>query len=110
MRSKWMTLSVRTLMVGVTMAVASACIPPLTGMSIEMVYVQSAPPPRRVEVLTPVPGPGYAWVEGYWVWQSRTYAWVPGHWQRPPKRHAKWHSGRWKRHDRGWYYVPGYWR
>ena len=88
MRFNWMRLSVRALMASAVVAVTSSCIPAMTGMSFEMVYVQSAPPPRRVEVVTRRPAPGYMWVEGYWVWQSRSYAWVPGHWQRPPKRHA----------------------
>ena len=50
------------------------------------VYIRSAPPPLRVEVRGPLPGPGYAWVEGYWAPNGRHYRWVAGRWDRPPYR------------------------
>lgn len=30
------------------------------------VYIGGAPPPFRYEKRGPIPGPGYAWVDGYW--------------------------------------------
>jgi hypothetical protein len=30
------------------------------------VYIGAAPPPLRYEVRPAIPGPGYAWVDGYW--------------------------------------------
>src|SRR5262245_55201508 len=35
-------------------------------------------PPPRVEVIPPVPGPGYNWVPGHWAWRGG-WVWVPGH-------------------------------
>src|SRR6202035_4617328 len=48
------------------------------------VYIGSAPPPVRYETRGPMPGPGYAWVEGYWAPDGRHYRWVQGRWDRPP--------------------------
>lgn len=110
MRSHRKRLVLRTLMVGATVSVLASCVPALAGVGFEVTYIQMAPPPRRVEVLTPVPGRGYDWIEGFWVYEYREYAWVPGHWERIPRRKAHWVQGRWRRHDRGWYWVPGHWR
>lgn len=41
-----------------------------------------APPPPAYVALPPCPGPGYAWVGGYWLRNS----WVPGYWARRPYR------------------------
>ena len=45
-------------------------------------YVESAPPPARVEYRTAQPGSGYFWVEGYWDWRGGQWYWVSGHWER----------------------------
>jgi len=41
------------------------------------VYIGVAPPPLRYEVPPPTPGPGYAWVDGFWNWAGGRYVWVP---------------------------------
>lgn len=42
------------------------------------VYIGSPPPPLRVEVRGQMPGPGYAWVEGYWAPQRPPLPLGPG--------------------------------
>jgi hypothetical protein len=76
-----------------------------------VVYVDRAPPPRRVEVVPVRPGPEYVWVAGYWTWGApREYVWTPGRWQRPPRAHARWVEGRWRKHGHEWYWQPGHWK
>jgi hypothetical protein len=45
----------------------------------EIVVYGRPPRPRFEVVLGPAPGPGYAWVPGYWDWQDR-WVWVGGRW------------------------------
>src|SRR5688500_17164588 len=46
------------------------------------IYVESAPPPTRVEYRSAQPGSGYIWVEGYWDWRGGRWDWVSGRWER----------------------------
>ncbi len=64
------------------------------------------PPPVRYARVAPCPGPGYAWVDGYWYPQASRYVWHPGQWVRPPYARSRWIS---PRYDRG-HYHRGYWR
>jgi|SRR5271156_5399144 len=101
--------------------VALACLPLLAGCVTRTVYVQSPPPgqpgvvvgepppPPQVDVVVAPPGPGFAWVGGYWTWQGR-WIWAPGRWARPPYRGALWVGGRWRRHGHGFVWVSGGWR
>ena len=57
----------------------TACVPPRRGR-IEVVYVDRAPPPRRVEIVPARPEREYVWIEGHWAWVSGDYAWRPGRW------------------------------
>lgn len=34
------------------------------------IYIGHEPPPLRYEVRPAMPGPGYAWVDGYWNWSG----------------------------------------
>ena len=67
----------------------AACVPPRR-LGIDVVYVDRAPPPRRVEVIPARPGPEFVWIEGYWAWASPEYVWTPGYWERPPRPRAHW--------------------
>ena len=87
----------------------TACVHPHR-VGIDVVYVDHAPPPRRVEVIPARPGVEYVWIAGHWTWASREYAWTPGHWERPPRRRAHWVAGRWRKHGRQWYWEPGHWK
>lgn len=65
------------------------------------------PPPLRAEVVYRSPGPGYAWVNGYWDWRPaiRNYVWVGGRWAQPGFRDAFWVGPRFV----GGRYYAGYW-
>jgi len=69
-------------------------------------YYAPPPPPRFVAYRPPCPGPGFAWVPGYWHPAGRSYAWRAGYWTRPPYIGARWMAPRY--HNRRFY--GGYWR
>ena len=73
-------------------------------------YAPVPPPPLRVEAVGVAPGPGFAWVSGYWAYRGGGYAWVPGYWGRPPRPHAAWVPGRWERQGGRYGYREGRWR
>ena len=56
-------------------------------------YANSMPPPALYETMTPSPGYGYVWIDGYWHWNSFEWVWV---------------SGRWVQEQQGYYYVQPY--
>ena len=56
-------------------------------------YVSSMPPEPLYEAMTPSPGYGYVWIDGYWHWNSYEWTWV---------------SGRWERQQEGFVYVQPY--
>lgn len=70
--------------------------------------VEVAPPPLRYEVRPMAPGPGYAWIGGYWSWQLGRHVWIGGRWALPPSGRV-WVPGQWHRQDRGWRWQRGYW-
>ena len=65
-----------------------------------------APPPVVAYAQPPCPGPGFAWVGGYWYPAAGRYAWHAGYWARPPYAHAYWMAPRYYSHR----YYPGRWR
>ncbi len=71
--------------------------------------VNEAPPPPQTEVVVAAPGPGYAWVPGYWAWNGR-WVWVGGHWTLGPHPHAVWVGPRYVTRGHHYVYHPGYWR
>ena len=54
----------------------------------------------------PCPGPGYAWVGGYWYPAGARWAWRAGYWAHRPYAHAYWVGPRYFGHR----YYGGYWR
>ena len=89
-------------------AFLAACGPP---PSPGTVYVHTAPPRDRVEVIGVAPGSGYVWIAGYHTWQGGAYVWVPGRWEVPPRPHYHhWVPGHWKETHHGWYWVEGHWK
>ena len=70
------------------------------------VVVYQPPPPVRYYAAPPCPGPGYAWVAGYWHPAGRGYGWRAGYWARRPFAGAYWVAPRYH----GRYYYGGYWR
>ena len=39
------------------------------------------PPPARVELIPPTPGPDALWIDGHWMWTAGGYAWRAGGWE-----------------------------
>src|SRR2546426_1096897 len=85
MRSNSPAFRARTLALSAALAALAACAPLPGRMSVGLVYVDQAPPPRRVEVVPVRPGPEFVWIDGYWGWSGPACAWVPGRWERPPR-------------------------
>ena len=73
-------------------------------------YAPAPPPPLRAEAYGIAPGPGYAWVGGYWGYRGNAYAWTPGRWAVPPHPHAVWAPGVWERHSGRYRFREGRWR
>jgi hypothetical protein len=73
------------------------------------VYIGSAPPALRYEQPGPMPGPGYAWVDGYWAPHGRSYSWVGGRWDRPPYEGATWSHAHYDHYPQGWQLHEGHW-
>ena len=72
------------------------------GIGIE---IGAPPPPRVVHVRPASPGPGYAWIDGYWYVVNHKYVWHDGYWTRPPYEGAIWVAP----HHDGHQYFEGYW-
>jgi hypothetical protein len=75
----------------------------------QLIQVTIAPPAMRVEATPPPPGPGQAWVAGFWAWGGSQYVWTPGQWEQPPQPMAVWQRPRWERRQRHWGFTPGQW-
>ncbi len=73
------------------------------------VYIGTPPPPIRYEVRPPMPGDGYAWVDGYWGTVGNRYEWVPGRWNRPPYAGAYWNHPHYDHYEQGWQMHEGHW-
>jgi len=73
------------------------------------VVVAQEPPPPRVEVLSPSPGPAYVWQPGFWSFSDGRWIWVPGRWVLRPNASTVWVRGHWDRDDHRWMWTPGHW-
>ncbi len=73
------------------------------------VYMGGAPPPLRIERRGEMPGPGYAWVDGYWAPNLGHYRWVAGRWDRPPYEGAYWNHPHYDHYRQGWQLHEGHW-
>ena len=82
--------------------------PPVAAPTGEVV-VNEAPPVPPQEVIVAAPGPGYAWVPGYYAWNGG-WVWMRGSWVVRPRPHAVWVAGHWGRRGRGYIWVGGRWR
>ena len=85
---------------------ASACVvvPERYGETVAV-----APPELRVETAGVAPGPGYAWIGGYWGWHGGRHEWVSGYWERPHPGYV-WVPHAWMHVSGGWRLREGYWR
>ena len=73
------------------------------------VYLRTPPPPPLAEARGRAPGPGFAWIAGYYRWDGHGYVWAPGRWERPPRGRHRWVRGRWRHNRHGWYWEEGRW-
>lgn len=96
-------------------AALDACAPP-AGAGVYnrggVVYVRRAPPPPMARVLLASPGPGYAWFEGRWVWNTgrADYVWEPGRYVAIPAGYRRYEPGRWVHRRQGYLWIEGRWR
>ncbi len=96
----------RKLLLAALVASTLGAIPLQSSAAVE-VYVDSAPPPPRHELI-PAPRHGWVWAPGYWDWRHGRYTWVGGHWVR--ERHGMyWHPDRWEQRDGRWVMHRGGW-
>ena len=88
-------------------------------------FIERAPPELIVEVIPPVPHPGWHWVPGHWVWRSDRWVWNKGHYVNfevvpmpapiveapppPPGPRFFWVRGHYTFAGRGWRWIPGHW-
>lgn len=73
------------------------------------IHVPSGPPAPPAEFPPPAPGPGYAWVSGYWDWTGYEWYWVGGHWA-PSQPGYIYVRPRYVVSGGTWIYHRGYWR
>jgi WXXGXW repeat (2 copies) len=73
------------------------------------VYIGVAPPPLRYERRGPMPGVGYAWVDGYWAPHGHSYSWVGGRWDHAPYEGAQWNHPHYDHYKQGWQLHEGHW-
>jgi WXXGXW repeat (2 copies) len=70
--------------------------------------ITMAPPELPTYEQPVVPGDGYIWIPGYWVWNGGYY-WVPGTWVMPPELGYLWTPGYWGWGGNGYLFNEGYW-
>ena len=80
---------------------------PITATAAPVVYVQTAPPPMRHEVV-PAARRGYVWVPGYWNWNGRRHVWQQGVWMKE-RRGYVYTQPAWAEHDGRWELRRGAW-
>jgi hypothetical protein len=82
-------------------------------LEIQVGFTAPAEPPPNIEEVPPAERPAgehFAWVPGYWAWDSdrNGYIWVSGCWRAvPPDMY--WVPGYWARASAGWQWVAGFW-
>jgi hypothetical protein len=82
---------------------------PQSSMAQIEVYVLSAPPAVRYEVV-PAPRSGYVWSNGYWQWNgtSNEHVWAPGSWQAARSGYV-YRQPAWVESDGRWRYQASRW-
>jgi len=71
------------------------------------VYIETAPPPVRVERFEA--RPGFIFVRGHWEWRNGQHEWVPGHYVRE-RRGYRYERDRWVMNDENrWFFQHGGW-
>ena len=74
------------------------------------ISVRGAPPDLPTYGQPPIPGPGYLWTPGYWLWnEAMGYYWVPGTWIQPPSAGLLWTPPYWGWNAGAYQFHQGYW-
>jgi hypothetical protein len=71
------------------------------------VYVETAPPPMRVEYYDT--RPGFVWIGGNWNWSGGQWVWYNGHYERERAGYS-YAPGRWEPSGGRYVWVGGEWR
>ncbi len=80
---------------------------PTTATAMASVWIQTAPPAPRDEVV-PAPRAGYVWSPGYWNWNGHRHVWMKGTWIK--ERHGySYNPPAWVEHDGRWEFRRGAW-
>ncbi|MEK6397829.1 MAG: YXWGXW repeat-containing protein [Terriglobus sp.] len=81
------------------------------GISVNVGFARTAPPPLPEVVQPEAPGDGYIWTPGYWAWddQVQDYYWVEGEWVMAPETGMLWTPGYWNYDNGGYVWNAGYW-
>jgi len=72
-------------------------------------FIETAPPPWRVEVVGTAPEVGMFWMPGYYAFREGTYVWMAGSWARPPVVGMSWVGPRYVSCGTRYYFQPGRW-
>ena len=88
---------------------ALALVPVAHGQVSFGVRIGTPPPPLRYEVRPAMPGPGYAWNEGYWEPYQGRYRWHAGVWAQPPYAGGTYVHPHYDHYPDGWHMHEGYW-
>lgn len=67
------------------------------------------PPPPIWGPVGLAPGPGFAWMDGYYFWGGSSWMWRGGRWARPPRAGMVWRRPTYRRVSNGWRMQPGRW-
>jgi WXXGXW repeat (2 copies) len=103
-------MHLRTIILPIAVALlAPVAIPAAQAQVAVGITVGVAPPPLPVYVQPPIPGPGYLWTPGYWLYGPAGYYWVPGVWVRPPRIGVLWTPGYWGWSGGSYLWHAGYW-
>jgi hypothetical protein len=70
--------------------------------------VSSMPPEPLYESMSASPGYGYAWIDGYWHWNSYEWVWVSGRWERSQEGYV-YVEPYYDNSGGAYVYTPGYW-
>jgi hypothetical protein len=90
----------------------------------QIAIIERPMPALQVEVIPPVPHPGWSWVPGHWAWRGR-WVWIRGHYfngvvptmpvalvETPPPAPGPrwfWVRGHYVWEGVGWAWHPGHW-
>ncbi len=70
--------------------------------------VSSLPPEPLYEQMTPSPGEGFVWIDGYWHWNGSEWVWVSGRWEQQQDGYV-YVEPYYDTSGAEYLYTPGYW-